>query len=53
VLWRRTKLGLRMTPADAHALAGYLARDPTHSQPPPAPRPNPLPASGERGDWGR
>ncbi len=38
VLWRRSKLGLRMTPQEARDVAGFLARQPA-SPPPQAPAP--------------
>jgi glycerol-3-phosphate dehydrogenase len=53
VLWHRTKLGLRLTRAEADEVADYLANNTAHAPPPPAPLPAPLPASGERGGAGR
>jgi len=46
VLWRRTKLGLRLTPAEAAAVANFFARLAAETPSPSPPRPNPLRASG-------
>jgi glycerol-3-phosphate dehydrogenase len=52
VLWHRTKLGLRLTRAEADEVADYLANNTAHAPPPPAPLPAPLPASGASGERG-